>query len=109
LLGPGISLEEGGYKITIRGRASNISGAYADVSMGSGKSLLGKKPLKIPDSPLTGILAAFEIMAPVRCKDLQVKVWVDATSNIAISHVEFVPVQHPLEAGVEECGAQLAH
>jgi hypothetical protein len=93
LHGPYVSLEAGDYRITLRGDGSKISSAYVEVAMDKGKRVLAKAALQIPDAPLTGILASIDLAVPEKCKDLEVRVWVESSSNFSVSHVEIMPLE----------------
>jgi glycosyltransferase involved in cell wall biosynthesis len=91
LYGPYMPLEAGRYTAIIRGNsgANGLAGAWMDVVANQSKLLLGKSCLFDPDE--NGSLVALDFSMEAPCTDLEVRIWVSATSDLTVSMIEIAP------------------
>jgi glycosyltransferase involved in cell wall biosynthesis len=92
LFGPYIPLPAGQYQIVVHGALgkNGADGARMDVVIEKGANTLAKSVLKQADN---GCLAMLPISLSTSCTDLEVRVWVEALSDVTISMLEIRPVQ----------------
>lgn len=97
LHGPYLSLEAGQFNVVLRGRVleAPLTGARMDITMNKGANILCDIPLAEPAAYLSAVLGSAVISVPEKCNDLEIRVWVDGTAQIALSLVEIVPVKQP--------------
>jgi glycosyltransferase involved in cell wall biosynthesis len=97
--GPSIPLEAGKYRITVRGRLFELGSgrAYIDVVMNGGKVILGEADIAEPDRLLNATLASLVVSVPEKCSDLEVRVWVATSTNVAVSVVDISPAEKAVD------------
>lgn len=91
IFGPYLSLTAGRYQIRIYGQIRQLghSPAYADASMQSGSSVLSSQVLTSLSTE--GLVAEMEAFVTTSVTDFEVRVWVDADSDLSISKLEILP------------------
>jgi hypothetical protein len=93
LFGPYLALAAGQYQILIRGTfgESGAAGARMDVAVNKGTLILAESAL---DEPIDNrSLIVLPLSLDMSCTDLEVRVWVEAASDITISLLEIQPLQ----------------
>jgi O-antigen biosynthesis alpha-1,2-mannosyltransferase len=89
--GPYLSLAAGDYKVTVRGAFGKeiYNSVLVDIAMDKGARILGGSALCLPDE--NGLLASVVISINESCSDLEVRIWVDADTDLQISMIEIIP------------------
>jgi glycosyltransferase involved in cell wall biosynthesis len=89
--GPYLALAAGNYLVVIRGALgkNGASGALMDVAVDKGNRILAESALGEPGND--GHLVSLPISLDASCTDLEVRVWVEAASDVTISLLEIHP------------------
>ena len=93
LFGPYIPLPLGRYQFVIRGvlGQNSANGAKVDVAMDQGRTILGE--CRFAEVGANSDLVSMVISIDIECTDLEVRVWVNETTNLQISMIEIIPLQ----------------
>lgn len=81
--GPYIFVRPGTLAFEVFGIADNVSGAWIDIASGGGGTIHAKIPLQSTNGE-EGLLAKGEIVLPSIVKDLEIRLWVEAASDIQV-------------------------
>lgn len=98
LFGPYIALAAGQYRVVIHGTfgENGLAGARMDVTVDKGAHILGQSALGKPDKG--DCLVALPISLDASYDDFEVRMWVEAASNVTISLLE---IQQLRSSGIE--------
>ncbi|ELW9526880.1 glycosyltransferase family 4 protein [Burkholderia cenocepacia] len=93
IYGPYCKLEVGEYRVVIRGQSgvSGTSGVHVDIVTNRGGQVLAKTVLG--ESVRSTILASLQFSVKEPCVDLEIRVMVPASAEIAISMLEIQPIR----------------
>ncbi|MFM0044179.1 Wzt carbohydrate-binding domain-containing protein [Paraburkholderia sediminicola] len=93
IFGPYIALNPGHYRLAIFGALGEggIAGAHMDVAIDKGERVIAECPLD--NSSDEGSFATLPISLDVPCSDLEIRVWVNADTDLRISMIEITPVR----------------
>lgn len=89
IVGPNITLDAGKYQVVIHGtvRDGGVAGAHMEVTADKGAKVLAAAPLQ--SHSIGDLLFSIPVFFDSVYTDLEVRVWVEADSDISVSLVEF--------------------
>ena len=91
IFGPYMPLVAGHYQVVIRGALGKNGAAGARMDVVVDKSTLVVAESALHKSDMDGCLVSLQISLDAPCTDLEVRVWVEATSDVTISLLEIQP------------------
>jgi capsular polysaccharide transport system ATP-binding protein len=93
LFGPYVPLAEGNYRVVLRGMLGELGAdpVRMDVTLDKGNHILAESLINRPHQD--DCLVSLPITLEAPCTDLEVRVWVEAHSQVTISMVEIQPCQ----------------
>lgn len=93
IFGPYIPLAAGRYIVAIFGAlgVNGAVGARMDVAVGQGSRILGESMLG--ESGSDGCLVSLQIELESSCTDLEIRVWVNKSSELRVSLIEIAPCE----------------
>jgi glycosyltransferase involved in cell wall biosynthesis len=96
MYGAYLVVEAGEYRVILRGRVFGLKqgGARVEVATDRGLALLGKAPIIEPGPSFRSEMASLTISVPRR-GEIEVRVWVEASTRIAVSLVDVSPLGLP--------------
>jgi hypothetical protein len=96
LHGPYRPMAAGSYRLRLHGVASNSAGVWVDVVADSGRTVFSRFELLEP-SGKDGLLLENDVILERDVADLEVRIFVEAESELRITSYELTPVQFSVE------------
>lgn len=91
VFGPYISLSSGNYNVILHGDVTYASNTTVDVVTNQGSVVLGKKNFADQEDVDGDVVMSLQIVLHETCSDLEIRVLVDAQTDIEISLIEIKP------------------